>query len=365
MLTLLLLFFQVVAPVTPLQVPELSPPVRQGVPPTPAEGPILREGIALFDQQKYDEAIARFEAVLKNNPENVVALYELGQTYWRKREFQKAIDAAAKAAQFNAPALPQVYALMGNVLDANREPQRAVEMYQKGIALNTPNAGILYLNMGVTYQSAFRDVVAAKATFKQGALADPNYPGNHFHLANIYAAQGLKTAVLMAAGRFLVLEPNTARTQGMYIAWRAMLDNLSPPPPPQGHPYFDYVHSPEQTGEGDQAALEAALVSSKAAAAGAGKSQIQLLADQVDHLFGTYATLQPGDDDRETFLWKYYLPHVVELRQKGYVEPFVYFANQRSNLPGVREWLTANQDRVNTFMLWSRSYKWPDRNSFK
>jgi hypothetical protein len=51
------------------------------------------------------------------------------------------------------------------------------------------------------------------------------------------------------------------------------------------------------------------------------------------------------------------------MKQRGYVEPFVYFLNQRTTLPGVREWLTANQDRVNTFLLWSRTYRWPDKNS--
>jgi tetratricopeptide (TPR) repeat protein len=363
LLPLLLLLFQGQA--APVQVPDLVPPVRVGRPPTPAETPILREGIALYDQQKYDDAIARFQQVLQGNPENVIAMYELAQAYQQKKEFQKAIDLAVTATQYNAPVLPQVYALIGNVLDITGQPQKAVEIYQKGIALNTPNAGTLFLNMGVTQQMALRDVATAKATFKQGALVDPNYPGNHLNLANIYGAQGLKTPVLLAAGRFLLLEPNTQRSQVMYNAWRAMLDSRPTPLPPQGHPYYDYIRSAQQTGEGDQTALDTALVASKAAAtATPGKSQIQVLVDQVDNLFGTYATMEPGAD-KDTFLWKYYIPYVVELKQKGYVEPFVYLMNQRTTLPGVREWLTANQEKVNIFMLWSRTYKWPDKNSIE
>jgi len=82
----------------------------------------------------------------------------------------------------------------------------------------------------------------------------------------------------------------------------------------------------------------------------------------VDNLFGTYAAIEPGNN-KDTFLWKYYIPYAIDLKQKGHVEPFVYFINQRTNLPGVREWLTTNADRVNAFLLWSRTYKWPDRNS--
>ena len=361
-LALILLFLQQAAgaaPATPLQVPELLPPTRQAPPVTQAENPILREGIALFDQGKFDEALARFDQVLKANPDSVVAMYQMAMTLSRKNEPQKAIDLAAKGTQYSSPNLPQIYALIGNVLDVSKAPQQAIEVYKKGIALNTPNAGILYLNMGVTHLMSLRDVATAKTTFKQGMLVDPNYPGNHFQLASIYGAQGLKTAVLLAFSRFLVLEPGSTRSQNAWVAFRAMLDDRPTPVPPQGHPFYDYITSSSQTGEGDLTQLDAALATSKTAAATAGKSQIQVLVDQVDTLFGTYATMQPGD----TFLWKYYIPYAIDMKQKGYVEPFVYYLNQRANLPGVREWLTANPDRVNTFLLWSRTYRWPDKNS--
>ena len=348
---------------TSIKVPELLPPTRQAPPVTPAEGPVLREAIALYDQGKYDEALARYEQILQTNPENIPAIYEMAQTLYQKKEYQKAIDLAAKGTQYSAPALPQLYALIGNILDGLRDPEKAVDVYKKGIALNTPNAGTLYLNMGVTYEMSLRDVVTAKTVFKQGALADPNYPGNHLQLAGIYGAQGLKTPVLLAFSRFLVLEPGSARSQVAYGGWRSMLDSRPTAVPPPGHPLYEYVTSARQTGEGDMTSLDAALAASKATAtAAAGKSQIQMLVDQVDILFGMYATIQAGDA-KDTFLWKYYIPYAVEMKQKGYVEPFVYFLNQRANLPGVREWLMANTDRVNTFLLWSRTYRWPDKNS--
>lgn len=357
-LALALLLLQQTAS-TPLHVPDLVPPTRQSAPPTPAETPILREGIALFDQGKFDEALARFDQVLSGNPENVIAMYEKAQTLFKKNEPQKAIELAAIATQYSAPALPQLYALIGNVLDISREPQKAVEVYKKGIALNTPNAGILYLNLGVTYMGSLRDGAEAKTAFKQGMLVEPNYPGNHFQLANIYAAQGLKTATLLAFTRFLSLEPGSSRSQIAYAVWRSMLDNRSTPTFQPASPYYEYSTSSAQTGEGDLTQLDAALVTSKAAAATPGKTQIQVLVDQVDTLFDGYSTLQPGD----TFLWKYYLPYAIDMKQKGHVEAFVYLVNQRTTLPGVREWLTANTDRVNAFVLWSRTYKWPDRNS--
>jgi hypothetical protein len=214
--------------------------------------------------------------------------------------------------------------------------------------------------MGVSYSSGKKDFVSSKAAYKQGALVDSNYPGLHLQLATIYLGQGLKTPVLMAFSRFLVLEPNTPRAQGAYNAWRAMLDNRATPVLQPASPLYDYVHSPQQTFEGDLTQLDAALVTSKAAAAAPGKPQIQLLIDQVDNLYGAYAMIQPGND-KDTFLWKYYIPYVVEMKKNGFVEPFVYYVNQSTNLPGVRDWLMAHPDRINAFLQWSRTYGWPDK----
>jgi len=359
---LLMLLQQTVAPETPVRVPELGPAIRQSVRTTPAENPVMREGIALYDQGKIDEAMTRFDQILKASPNNTGAMLEMAQSYHQKHQYQMAMDLAAKGTNYISPELPQFYSLIGTILDTVGQPQKAIEAYSKGIALNTPNAGILYLNMGVTYQSGLKDFASAKKTFKQGALADVNYPGLHFQLGNLYLAQGLMTPVFLASTRFLVLEPNTARTPRVYSSWRATLDSKALPVVPPGNALYDYIHSPQQTGEGDLAPLDAALVTSKAAAAGIGKSQIELLVDQVDNLFGAYAKMQPGND-KEAFIWKYYIPYVVEMKQRSFVEPFVYYVNQGPNLPGVREWLTANPDRVNTFLLWSRTYRWPDPNS--
>jgi tetratricopeptide (TPR) repeat protein len=358
---LALLLQQAVA--TPIVVPELLPPTRQAPPPASAEGPLLREAVALYDQGRYDEALARYEQILQTNPENISAVYEMAQTLYQKKEYQKAIDLAAKGTRYSSPVLPQLYALIGNVLDGLREPEKAIEVYKKGIALNTPNAGTLYLNMGITYMMSLRDVTTAKTIFMQGALVDPNYPANHLQLAGIYGAQGLKTPVFLAFSRFLVLEPGSARSTVAYNGWRSMLDSRPTAVPPPGHPLYDYVTSSKQTGEGDMTQLDAALATSKGAATTTlGKSQIQTLVDQVDTLFGIYATMQPGDA-KNTFLWKYYIPYAIELKKQGYVEPFIYFLNQRANLPGVREWLMANSARVSTFLLWSRTYSWPNKDS--
>ena len=120
------------------------------------------------------------------------------------------------------------------------------------------------------------------------------------------------------------------------------------------------VNPTQKKDEGDLTKLDLFIALSKAAAlkAGSDASPIQTLASQVDNLLGVYADQQPGDD-KGTFLWTYYMPYFAELKKQNFVEPFVYFVSQRTTLPGTREWLNANRDRVTAFLTWSRNYAWP------
>jgi tetratricopeptide (TPR) repeat protein len=55
----------------------------------------------------------------------------------------------------------------------------------------------------------------------------------------------------------------------------------------------------------------------------------------------------------------YYMPFIAEMQQKKLVEPFVYYVSQRTNLPGVREWLTVNRERVLELLAWAKQYQFP------
>jgi tetratricopeptide (TPR) repeat protein len=138
-------------------------PTREYVLPTAAETAALRSGIQFYERREYDKALEVFQRVSTEFPTSMMALYETALTYQARKEYQKAIDAAAKAAEFKNPELARVYALIGNVLDMNGEPKRAVDVYRKGIEFATEAAGTLYYNLAITYAQSLNDLPAAKA----------------------------------------------------------------------------------------------------------------------------------------------------------------------------------------------------------
>jgi hypothetical protein len=119
------------------------------------------------------------------------------------------------------------------------------------------------------------------------------------------------------------------------------------------------INPAQSKDEGDLTQLDLHITLSRIAAmAEADKTEIQRMVFQVDALLGVISSTAAAKD-KSTFMGSYYMPYFMEMQAKKFVEPFVYYISQRTPFPGVKEWLTANQERVNDFLSWSRGYEWP------
>src|SRR5689334_13630268 len=114
---------------------EITPPKRDAVPTLEKHKALIQEGTALHDQQLYDAAIAKYEKVLAENPDDTMALYELGFSLSAKGEYKKALEIAYKGAQYKSKNLVGFYVLIGNNLDNLHESEKAVAVYKSALKL--------------------------------------------------------------------------------------------------------------------------------------------------------------------------------------------------------------------------------------
>jgi tetratricopeptide (TPR) repeat protein len=338
-----------------LVVPDLGPATREPALLTPEETQALRNGIALYDKGQLDAAYTAFKQLLDRNPGNIAALYELALVHHARREFQQAIDLAAKGTTYKGASLPQLYGLIGNTLDDAGDPKRALDVYTRGLKV-VPGSGALYFNMAMTHAKSLNDPATAMTILKQGAVADPNHAGTHLALSQLFLAEDLRTPALFALSRFLMLEPGSARTPEAYKAWYAILNTSVSSSGIKVNPN-------KSKDEGDLTKLDLHISLSKIAAMGAaqGRTQIQILATQVEMLLEVYAKEKPAGADAKTFLWAYYMPFMREMAQKKLAEPFVYYVSQRVNMPGIADWVTANRPRIQEMLVWAKNYAWPPK----
>ena len=349
-----LLPFCLVASLAPAIVQAQPPPSRTPTPSTSSQDLAIGAGIQLHDQAKYDEAIARYQEVLKQNPDNVTALFELAFSYTAKKDYQKSLEAAGKGAEYRSDLLPMFYDVMGATFDAMGDPQRAIAAYKRGIEL-VPTAALLYFNMAVTYQESLHEPDQARTALKKSVAIDPEHAEAHRLLGQLFQAGGYKTPALLTLARFLIIrDPNARGELQAYGLWRAVLRGNTDPALPA-------TDGPPKTDEGDYTALDRLIDASHGALMkemDTGKPEIQALIGQLDAILTSLAARNPVAD-RSTFVGSHYIPYFVELKQKNFVEPFTYWVSQRAPVPGVQDWLNGHSDRVREFLDWSEKYSWP------
>lgn len=334
---------------------KLEPPTLDSTPLTPQQQQLMREGVALHNKRDYDGAISRYQEVLKENPNNGSALYEMAFAYSMKKDYSKSMEYAYKAAQYRGDTLPLVYTLIGNNLDETGNPKKAIEVYKMGIK-NLPPHFMLHFNLAVTYsrQGQLED---ARAEVKKAVALNPKHTTSHFLLSTLFIKGNYKMPALLAASRFLVLEPNSQRSAAaLQIVHGVMQGGVSRGNNPNEINIF--VDPSPKKDEGDFSAVEMFIGLGKAASLtekNKGKSAIQLLVEQFESLF---TMLGETKAERSKFTWSYYVPYFLEMKKRGLVEPFVYIIYLTSNDPEVRQWLQENETRVREFLAWSNGYQW-------
>jgi tetratricopeptide (TPR) repeat protein len=338
------------------------PPTRSAAPSTAEQDQALRAGAALHDQGKFDEAIARYQQVLAQNPANMTALYELAFSYSARDDYQKALDTARRGIVFKSEQLPLFYDLIGSSLDSMGRPAQAIEAYKKGVEY-VPRAANLYYNMAVTYYESLKNPDEARRALEKAIGIEPTNADTELLLGQIFESTGYRTPAFFALSKFLIIRPSGEGTLQGYGVWRRLLragmeavrgtargSAAAPAAQPAG-----------KSDEGNFADIDRQFALSQVAAQAAmdqGRSEIDALVAQVDSILSRIAAHQPRDD-RSSFVWTHYAPYFIELKEKNFVQPFVYWISQRAPVPGVREWLEANQGRVREYLDWTRQYTWP------
>lgn len=339
---------------------QVDPPKLDPAPSTGQQVLLIQEGVAQHDRGNYDAAIKMYEEVLVENPNNVEALYELSFSYSMKKDYRKSLEAAYKGARYKSDLLGGFYMQIGNNLDELGDPKKSVEVYKAGIKL-LPKIAMLHYNLAVTYRNMGKADDARKAV-KQAIAINPNHPGSHVVLSGLWHDGHYRTPALLAACRFLVLEPRSERATGaLRIVKDVMGAGVTTGGRADPNQINIFIDTSAKKDEGNFGVMDLVLGMGKAASLtekNKGKTEMQLLIGQFETFFAIMAE-QSDKADRSKFTWKFYAPYFAEMKQKNYVEPFVYYIMQSDANEETVKWLAGNKARIGDFLAWSKLYQWP------
>lgn len=337
---------------------QIDAPTLTPVPSTDDQQSLIREGVVLHDHKDYDGAIRKYEEVLKVNPDNVDALWELSYSYSAKEDHAKSLEISYRGARYKSKLLAGFYTSIANNLDNLGESKKAVEIYKAAIKL-TPDYALLHYNLAVTYRKLgmFDD---ARKSVKRAVVFDPDRPSSHLVLGELFYSSGYRTPAFLAMSRFLVLEPKSERSATAYNVVLNVLQGGVSVDDKSGNIKISLEKSPKKD-EGDFDVIDLSMGLSKAADSleeNKGKTKAQLAVEQLNTFLSILSELDQKEN-KSKFVFRYYVPYFIELKKRNYVEPFYYYISRSDNNSDVEKWLGDNFRRVSEFLNWSKQYQWP------
>ncbi len=132
----------------------------------------LKEGNALYNLKRYEEAIAAYDQAIRLNPNYALAYNNKGIALKNLKRHEEAIAASDQAIRID-PSYAPAYHNKGNALADLKRYEEAIAAYDQAIRLN-PNYALAYNNKGNALYELKRYEEAIGA-YEQAIRLDPNY----------------------------------------------------------------------------------------------------------------------------------------------------------------------------------------------
>lgn len=294
---------------------------------------LMKEGMELVKAKKYPEALAEFKSVLITDPTNTQANYQAGFALFSAGKNADAVYYLERAiAGSGSPAFTAAtYSLLGSVYGNSNQPQKAIEAYKKGINADTSNQRIYY-NLGITYFRN-RQYNDARLSFTDAIKKDVNDAGSTRMYALAAFHQNRRIAAIMGFCRFLMLEPNTARSAEAFGNLQNILKGGQLKPEPG--------YKPAEANSQN-------LLLKKALA----QMATRRYASSADLLAGQLAAVFSGESKADYLFSGYF----KNLSQTENMPAFTRYIGQ-SALPANAKWLSDNPEKVKALEIWTAANK--------
>jgi len=170
----------------------------------------LEAGNLLFDQKKYPEAIAKYEEILKGNPDVYIIAKNIGNAYFAMEDYAKAIEQYLKVYD-KQPKSAEIITLIGNAYSNSGENEKAMGWFTKLNFdeikdINTLyNIGVIFFN-GAKYDDALR-------FFQKASEIDGEFADAFYQLGMTYTAVNKIDEAIAALKKFMELAPDSPNFQ--------------------------------------------------------------------------------------------------------------------------------------------------------
>ena len=309
---------------------------------------LVEVGIQYHDNGEFVQAIETYKTALEIEPNSPLVNYEIALTYMYSGDYQNAIKHSDKVIKRNDKYLLQAYLVKGSCLDYLGKTKESIKLFKKGIK-KFGDDHLLNYNLGYNYYN-IKEFDKAEKAFIKAINTKANHASSHLFLGYLMYEKNQRVQSLLSLHFFLLLEPNSERSQNAYNLLQSQLSggverNQEEPGK------IDIFLSPDQLKSefGTIDVMITILEASKSLEENEGKSDDQMFIENTTSFFkilGEHKTKENAG-----FWWDFYVPFFYLIAESEHIDTYCYYISQ-STKETATDWLKENEKRVTDFAKW-------------
>jgi len=313
-----------------------------------AANDLIKQGVDLHNQGKYADAIDKFNEVLKTDPENPYANYEIAFSLYASKKPNDAIPHIEKAVKSNNPSLNvAAYCLLASIYDESNQSVKAIETYNQAIKIN-PDYPQIYYNLGIAY---FRNKQYAEA--ESSAVEAIKHNPKNVSSQRLYALvtfhQNKRVNALMGFCSLILLEPTGPHAAEAYANIQHIM---------QGGVLKDANGATTLNVSSNDDKETGTLNMGISLAAISGQSKkltgMDLLEYELKTIFGMTGELSEKKTDK-TFFDKFFVAYFYKLSQSNYMPVFTHTLTLTDTKLDNATWAKQNMEQINGMADWLKN----------
>ena len=306
---------------------------------------LVKEGIALHDEGKYDEAIAIYEKALALDPKSALVHYELGYSYYAKGDYQKALKYTDFVLKQGDQFVLDCYILKGNALDNMGKGKKAIKVYEKALE-QFPEEYLLSYNLALSLYNQ-RILDQAEENLVNAIYSNLAHSSSHVLLAQIQIEKGERIPAVLSLFFFLLVEPVSSRAESSY---EQLIKQMQKGVQKEDDQNININLSLGDV-QGDFSAAELMLSLSEASKytdENKDKTEEELFVKRTETLITVLDGMKEG---KSGIWWELYIDFYSRVQQAEHLETFCYMISQVKG-ETVTKWLDEHPEKVEAFLKW-------------
>jgi tetratricopeptide (TPR) repeat protein len=315
---------------------------------------MIREGVGLHDEGKYDEAIRIYDSVIAIAPHRYIAYYEKGYSLMKSGKYEDCIDLS----KFILKKFPDsslnaaLYVTYGTCYDMLKMPEQSIKIYDEGIK-KYPREGLLYFNKAIPLYNTGKPEEALEAAEKS-IKNNPYHASSHNLMSQL--VQKNKVYSLLASLCFLAIEPTGARAKANIEAVERIIGaNVEKKDDKNINITLMMPDEKEKKQENDFHTVEM-LMSLSAAMNHSDENKNETRIDRMKRNLESIFAMLSETKKEKGFGWEYYAPFFSDLKKKEYLDVYCHIIYASVGDGVNNKWLDDNTSKVKEFIQWFRGY---------